>query len=282
MTAHNRWMGVLCLLGVAVGVATAGELPVTYLTPETFAANLGDSVLLRVQLGEALRAAPTAWPEDQLAWFFVRSGDTAQNRPTVRAVDRDPNAAEVSMPRPGATVVGFDSKPVVAEVLGSELKSFLTKNVAGAADDPAVRGLKAARRLRVRRIQSATTLIRVAAPGAQVVPSVIAMSKTGQKVEIRPLSDPTMVPVGRDLPLRVYVGASKEAGAKVQATSLDGGTTVAATTDSSGAAHFRITHTGQWRIEFHYAEPNVTDADIDWDIRSATLTFEVTKEGAGK
>ena len=54
------------------------------------------------------------------------------------------------------------------------------------------------------------------------------------------------------------------------------------TTDRSGMTYFRITDPGVWRIEFHHAELLENDADAGWVIYSATLTFEVPTQGAGK
>ena len=56
-------------------------------------------------------------------------------------------------------------------------------------------------------------------------PSAIATSKTGQAVEMRLIADATAIPVGSDLPLRVYVGGEKKVGVKVRATHVASGKT---------------------------------------------------------
>ena len=135
----------------------------------------------------------------------------------------------------------------------------------------------------MRRIESAKGLVRVSDPeGRPVRPSAVAQSKTGQAVEIRPLADPTMTAVGSDLPLRAYVLGEKLVGARMLATCIADGVTREAITDESGSCHFRIASTGVWRVEFHDVRPLSDDPEATWAIYSATLTFEVTRNGAGR
>jgi uncharacterized GH25 family protein len=110
--------------------------------------------------------------------------------------------------------------------------------------------------------------------------SAIATSKSGLAAEIRPQFDPTAAPVGSDLPLTVYVDGDKCPGAKIQATSLSTGQTTTMTASPSGSAHFAVTDTGVWRVEFHHLQAPPSGG-AEWVLYSATLTFEIMK-GAGQ
>ena len=76
----------------------------------------------------------------------------------------------------------------------------MSGNVAAAAKADS-RRVTGGQTVRVRRVESATTMVRVPTPDGRALSSATAMSKTGQAVEIRPLFDPTVLRVGRDIPL---------------------------------------------------------------------------------
>ena len=282
MNAYGLRAGPLLAVVTVVALATAGVPPVMYLMPDQFTASLDQPVTLRVESGAALTAQTAQWPSNEMAWFFVLADGTRHNHDQIAATDPDKKTVAVELTQPGATVIGFDTKPVISQVSGKDLAAFLTKNVAGAEASPAVRELTGRQNLRVRRTQSATTMIRVPAGDHRDLNSAVAQAKTGLSVEIRSMFDPTVITVGSDFPLRTYIGGSKKAGVKVQATSLTGGKTWSKVTDTSGVAYFRIKHPGTWRIEFHHAQPLENDPQADWAVYSATLTFEVATEGSKK
>jgi hypothetical protein len=280
---HLHRLAATGLIAAGFAVASAAEPAVTYLTPETFEPDTGQMLTLRVNAGTPLTAEVAPWPGDQLNWFFVRGGGTQQNRPNIPATARDANAAEFQIAQPGVSVIGLNLKPVVVEMSGDDLKAFLLKNVAGAERDARVAALSGKATVRVRRIESATALVRAPEPaGQERAPSAIAMSKLGLPGELRSLMDPTVCKPGSDWAVRIYIEGSKKSGGRVQATSLADGKTQSAITDQSGAARFHIGAGGTWRVEFHDAETQENDPQADWVLRSGTLTFEVPTEGAGK
>ncbi len=278
MTATTRWAGMAATLVACAWAAMAADLPVMYLTPETYTPTVGQPLLLRAQLGTPLRAADTAWPQDRLASLFVLGGGTRLNRPTLPPSARDVNATEVTIAHPGVTVIGCNEQPQVTALTGEELRGFLRQNLAAADENPEVQALAGVKQVRVRRIASAVTQVRSPEAGLRA-PSPLALAKVGLRNEIRPLMDPTATPVGRDVAVRVYVEGSKVAGAKVQATNLAQGTTQDKRTDDTGATYFTMTAAGTWRIEFHVAQKLSDDPEADWLVRSATLTFETPAEG---
>ncbi len=279
MRGFRLYASVLAGIAILAPTAAAGVLPASYLLPDKFVATAGGQVSLRVETGTPLAAQTAAWPADRLKWVFSRGVGVQENRDRIEATDPAKQVAAVTIPTPGVTVIGVDFKPVVTQVSGAELNAFLTANVAGAADNPAVKALGAQPKVRVRRIESATTMVRAPAGDIRDEHSAVAQAKTGQAVELRPLFDPTMLKVGADFPVRAFVDGSKQAGAKIQASAK---ATDAKTADDTAAAPFSIKQAGVWRIEFHHAEPLKNDPAADWVIYSATLTFEVRSEGAGK
>ncbi len=283
MITHMKRLAAVALLAAGLGRASAAEPAIVYLTPDTFTPSPGQMLTLRVNAGSPASAAVAPWPADQLSWFFVRGGGTQENRPGIPATARDANSAEFPITQPSVSVIGFDAKPTVVEMSGDDLKSFLLKNVAGAEKDPRVAALAGKTTVRVRRVQSAMALVRAPeGSGEQPMPSAIAMSKTALKGDLRSLMDPTVLKVGSDWAVRIYIEGTKKSDALIQATSLATGKTLSAITDDTGATHFNIATGGVWRVEFHDAQPLEGDPQADWVLRSATLTFEVPTAGAGK
>jgi hypothetical protein len=265
----------------AMGTATAGIPPVTYLVPDDFTPARDQTVNLHIEAGAALAAQTTDWPTNELEWFFWRGDGKQENRQTLAPATPQLRSVAVRA-YPGVTVIGLNKKPVAVEASGTELAAFLSANVAGMKEDPAVRKLSAQLTAKLRRFESATTMVRVATGDVRDLHSAVAQNKTGQTAEIQALFDPTRLRAGADLPVRVHLRGTKQAGAQVRATCLAGGRSEERITDPTGSTYFRITQPGAWRIEWHHAEPLAGDPAADWVLYTATLTFEVPAEGGDK
>ncbi len=270
--------GGLGLVLAATAAACAGPLTTSFLTPSKYSAALGESLTLHWDAGTALTAQPVPWPSGEVNLLFIRGGTEQENRHDVRPQRTQDNFVAATIAQPGVTLIGAE-RPVVREVTGADLRAFLTQNVATDKIAADVARLDAGRTYHVRDITSAKTLIR-ALTAEPEAPSAIATSKTGLKGEIRPQFDPTLAPIGSDLPLVVYIDGDKCAGAKLQITNVATGKTTTLTADQGGSVHFPVTDLGVWRVEFHYAQPLANDPAADWTVNTATLTFEVTKGGA--
>lgn len=247
-----------------------------FLTPERFQAAPGESVLLRAQAGhaEALDKAP--WPAARVRWLFIRGAGTQQNLDSAAPENATPDAVKLMLPPPDAAQIGLDLKPTIVNLPLSELKAFATKYAPDSKLEPL--GDRAGATIRVRRVESAKTLVRVIAAGQQPTPSATARSKSGQAVELRLMTDPTATRVGSDLALRFHIDGSPREGATIRAASAAGGQTLTATSDASGFARLRLTSPGVWRIEAHSISVLQNDPEADAALHTATLTFEVPAE----
>ena len=286
MSTSARFRQALSVVVAACGTAAAPAQTVTYLMPDACSIEGGKQVAVHVDIDDAGVLKRSAWPTQKIDWLFVLAPGTQENREDVGPANPAGDFINVALTRPGVTLVGMDTGPAPANVTGEQFKQFSKRAATGRAFADAIALIGDGDQVRIRRIESAKTLIRVRAPGAPLAArrlshSPIAQSKSGQTVEIRALTDPTAVIVGSDLPVRAYVFGSKRVGAKVRATSVAAGQTQEAVTDSSGSCHFRIDALGIWRIEFHDLKPLEDDPEVDWMVYSATLTFEVTRATTG-
>lgn len=94
----------------------------------------------------------------------------------------------------------------------------------------------------------------------------LTTTKTGSRIEIRPLRSPTLLAPGTDLPVIVYLESAAQAGVEVEAVGPDG-RRQSAVTDDVGAAHFAITASGPWTVRYR--------ARLDGAEHVAELQFDV-------
>lgn len=271
MNTGTARLALLVALAAVAGAAWAAPPAASFLSPSQYTFRPGDALTLRYEVGPAQAAQPTAWPADEIEWFFVRGGGEQENRHEVRPERADDNFIRVIVPHAGVTVLGTNRTTVLKEVTGDELRAFAEQNLAELPE--AAKSLAADRKLRVRHYSSAKTFIR--ADDGSVEPSAIAARRTGQKVELRPLFDATVAHVGSDLALFAYVDGAKQPGALVRATHVASGKFQTLTTDAEGSGHFRIDATGAWRVEFHKLVPPDGNAGANWVLYTGTLSFEV-------
>jgi hypothetical protein len=277
VNACRPWLAPL-LIAAAAGPVLADPLGASFLVPSRYTTAQTEAITVRFGSGAGFDTTPDPWPSDRVEWMLVRGGPTQENRHDVRPAKAADDFVTVEIAHPGVTLIGVDQKPDVIDVTGAELKAFAAAHLGETAARARIARLGDDQKVRVRRVASAKTLIRVA-DGAITRPSATALGKTGQVVELRPLIDPTVVAPGTDLPLWVYVGGVKRPGVKVEATHVASGKQVSFETGRGGAGHVRIPAAGVWRVAAYFIEP-AGDAAATWVLRSATLTFET--KGAGR
>lgn len=253
-----------CLVVLMATTPAAIAQETRYLLPSEFSIDAGGAVSLEVR-GDAPVAQ--AWPDADMSHFFVLSPGAKSNRPRLP----HPAAGKPSwkLDRQGVSMIGFDLNERTIEAAPPTLAAFLDAHAPAAITERP----QGAAPLEIARVETFSTLIRVGdVPGA----SSVAVDKTTQAAEIRPLFDPTAVEPGTLLPVKTYVHADGEKGARVFATHLDSGRRLESITNKSAIAKFTLPWAGRWLLEFHHVEP--PQDGRPWTIVSATMTFEITEE----
>ncbi len=277
-----RWMNRLALAAAALGGGVgAAAQDVAYLLPDAYAAAPGAKVAVHVERAAGAEPVRVAWPEDRAGWMFISADGDQENRHGVKADAPGGDSVSVMAPNGGAEVVGLDLAAAVSSVDAGRFADFRAKFVAAPrANEPAAGSVAptAAReaKVRVRRYESLNTIVRVNAEGLEPGPSQIVTAKTGQKASIRPVMDPTGLRAGSDVPFRVYTDGRAVGGGILTAVNAATGRTQTVTGDSAGICQVHIDSTGLWRLQFHHAVTS-PDSEADWNLYSATLTFEVTR-----
>lgn len=278
---------VICAGAVVWVVAAASGQTAQYLGADAYTARIGDRVAVHVEQGPAASARPVAWPAQQVRWFFYRAAGEQENQDEVRPVRSEENFVTVPLAHADVAVIGLDLKPVLRTLASEDFRRLADRAqpaaAAGSADRQAGLQLPAQGvQVRVRQIESAKLLVRVIGDDGRREPSATAMSKTGQKAEIRLLADPTVSGLGSDIPVRVYIDGDKVPGARVRATAVAGASVRDFVTDSSGFGFFRLDEEGLWRLHFEYLRPLKDDPQADWELYVGTLTFEAGRPGADR
>jgi hypothetical protein len=256
----------------ALGSVPAQDAAYLVATPPTAAP--GEPVAMHVERGEAGASLRVAWPSDRAEWMFLNAGGNGENRHGVQPDEPDGDTVATKAPQEGVLVAGLDLSPVVESVSAASFAAFRRAHLP--ADSAGAAPAAPAGQVRIRRIESLAAIVRAAPLGQEPSPSAIATSKTGQNVSIRPLMDPTGLRAGGDVPFRLLAGGRGVAEGRLAATSLASGRVQSVTADSSGICTLHIAEVGHWRLEFHHLTRSADDL-ADWNLHTATLTFEVTR-----
>ena len=257
-----RWL----VAGALLGSDPLAAQSVVFLHPDRPRCQAGQTLSFRAH-NRTEGAERRAWPG--ATWCFVRGAGFQENLHDLASAPEEGGAVALALEHAGVNLVGVELPARMEDVPAPRFSRFLRERVGLEDETPGDQDS-----VRVRRVESLKALVTVVGEGPVAGHSSMALSKTGQAVEIRLLADPTTVTVGADVPVRTYVEGASCASALVRARSLDHGVEVSFRTDPSGIGCFRLSRSGRWRVEFHQAVRLAEDAGADWLVRSATLTFD--------
>ncbi|MEM1448227.1 MAG: DUF4198 domain-containing protein [Planctomycetota bacterium] len=253
----------------------ASAQSVTHFHPDVWRTSEGASVSIapRIDLEEA------EWKTRPFEWMFVRGAGSQSNHdelPTpagARASDEQPQRFTFEASTSDTWMVGVDLAPRVERVAPERWSAFRRTHAVDAPAAPTERRAGAAD-VRVDRRESTKTLVVVRDARGRSGSSGTSMSKTGQRMEIRPLSDPCTTIPGSALPIRLYVPDGLPLDRVLVARQLTSGETLRTRFDAKGFGHVVLPSAGPWRLEVHAARPEPKRKDVDWTVFSTTLTFE--------
>lgn len=205
------------------------------------------------------------WPEG-IDRIFVRSPGFQVNLSSEQAPRPviGQRSMAITLEHPGVTLIGID---LARSDLDWPVESFRVLTGAGATPE----SIPDAGTVRARLIECANSIVRVGSgPGST---ESVGTSKAGQVVEIRPLMDPAVAPVGSDVPLKAYIRGDAVKDAVVTATNASTGEVQDVHLARSGTGFFHVASPGLWRLEFRKAVRTEKENQPPWTVYSATLTF---------
>jgi uncharacterized GH25 family protein len=261
-----RWPKGLLALGFALGVQPLLAHDV-WIEPSSFSPVVGQTVALRLRVGQDLQGEPLALVPG-LANRFVFH-DPARRVPIVPRL-RAETAGLVRVANDGLQIVGYFSNPSFIELPAEKFNAYLAEE-----------GLET---IITRRSQRNEANAKGRELYSRCVKSVIlsGVSSEAQKdvrlgfpLELVAERNPYEVSAAQELPIRLMYEDRPLPGALVVAlNSLDPSAKQAARTDSDGRVRFRVGPGGMWLVKAVHMVQAPAGNDADWASYWASLTFD--------
>ena len=216
--------------------------------------------------------SPGLWPTSAAGWIFLRESGTQSNFEAGTPRAEDARAWTLTLAGDGAALVGWDLPPRVEETSVGALRAFLGER-GGAQALPLLGpdGRRANELVRLTRLESLALHV----PGRSADGTVL--SKSGQRMELRALLDPSTSAAGSDLVFKLYLPPGGDQGVFCRAQQLATGTTMELTRLADGVVRARLETAGPWRLEAH----RLRRLEGELELASTTLVFELPAAKAG-
>ena len=273
------------LLVLALCVALPLRAHEFWLAPVTVPLFAGDSARLTLRVGEHFDGDLVGFSTSLT--LAMRQYTTSGNIDLMTLLPRDTSASALLVPlrAPGTHMVIFNSHPNTISLSADTFHAYLhdegldfikaQREAAGIAGTPG--------RERYRRFVK--TLIRVAPkPGTvlsqPIKPDTTYSTVTGQRLEILPINNPTVMLAGDVLGVRVLFDGKPLKDALLKAWHRRGGQTLSirAKTAADGSAAFDLPYSGPWMISVVHMVPVLDVKDIDWDSLWSNLSFNLVNK----
>ncbi len=224
------------------------------------------------------------WPTQELGWLFVREDGTQRNYDALAPSPEDARLVRFERGTQGVALVGWDLPARVERSTGGELRAFLAERGFQRALPTGVEALPAEQAIAVQRIESLTLLARGTRVESSPEPSTVATSKTGQRMELRAVLDPSFAVAGSEFCFRMYLPAG---GARVEdallwarAVHLPSGEVRAVEVLPDRSLRTKLDRPGAWMLEAHRLRPleaarSETTPTAELELASSTLVFDV-------
>lgn len=265
----------LVALTITLGSASlsAHEL---WIEPSTFTPKLGESVAVRLRVGEHLKGEPLPLIPRLVNQFIVQ--DDTDRKPIGGRRGAEP-AGLVQIAAAGLHVVGYQSNPSAIELAADKFNAYLVEE-----------GLDAITALRARRNETsakareifsrcAKSLLQSGPPG-QLQEDGQRDRPLGCPVELVAEHNPYTLRAGQEMPLRLSYQDQPLKGTLVVAmNSLNPADRQQARTDGEGRVRFRLRPGGMWLVKAVHMVALPAGHDAQWESFWASLTFETANPG---
>jgi uncharacterized GH25 family protein len=241
-----------------------------WIEPTRFAPDVGQSVGLRLRVGERLAGDAVPRLATHVKRFVVAAGDAAEPQPVAGRRGDDP-AGVLRAAAAGLHVAGYWSHPSSIELPPEKFDTYLRDE-----------GLDAIAAQRTARAPSTAPVreqyARCAKSLLQVGPAAPSQAdrRLGLPLELVAERNPYALGTNQALPLRLTYQDQPLAGALVVAiNSLDPAARLSARSDADGRVSFALRPGGLWLVKAVHMVEAAADSGADWSSLWASLTFEV-------
>jgi uncharacterized GH25 family protein len=239
-----------------------------WIEPTTFAPQLGETVGVRLRVGQDLLGDPVPRDATLVNQFLVE--DAAGRKPVVGRHGADP-AGFVRVAMPGLLVIGYSSNPSPVELAADKFNQYLKEE-----------GLDAVASLRAHRNETGASARELFSRCAK---SLVLSGSPSEAQGDRPFGftlelvaerNPYTLRADEDLPIRLTYKNHPLAGTLVIALNRQNPSEkLAARTDNLGRVRFRLQPGGMWLVKAVHMVPAAAGSHAEWESFWASLTFDL-------
>lgn len=241
-----------------------------WIEPTSLVPEVGQSVGLRLRVGERLAGDAVPLLATHVKRFVVVAGDAAEPRPVPGRRGDDP-AGSVRVAASGLHVVGYLSQPSSIELPADKFDAYLRDEGLDAIAAQRAAHAPSTAPVREHYTRCAKSLLQVG-PAA----SSQADRRLGLPLELVAERNPYAIGADQRLPLRLTYQDRPLAGALVVAiNSLDPAAQQSARSDAEGRVQFALHPGGLWLVKAVHMVAAAADSGADWSSLWASLTFQV-------
>lgn len=263
--AKTRLLGVM--LTVMAPLACSHEL---WVQAQPFMPEAGGSASISLKVGENFDGESTPLVDERTAALRHFSAgsvlDLMPRLPRKTALPR----LDVPMASPGLHLLAYDSQPITFSLPADKFHAYLREEGLDKVIEQRTATGKAAQPGRERYRRNVKALLRAGG----VSDATYAVS-TGQRLDIRPLSDPYAAKPGATLRFRLMFDDRPLAGALVKGWHKQESQLllIKARTDAAGEVSLSLPYAGDWMVSVVHMIPARGVANADWDSFWGNLTF---------
>ena len=264
-----RWKSFLTIAVLALpAIANAHEF---WLRAEPFSPPVGTSSRLQMYVGEYFEGDQVGFVTSHAAklqhYFGGQMQDLIGLVPTTKAI----GDVAIKPTRAGTHVIAFDSHPASITLEAGKFNAYLHDEGLGQVAAQREQQGRAAMPGRERFRRMTKTMLRAGGQSDRTF-----AIRTGQRLELVPLIDPTATQVGRALQFKLFFDDKPLAGALLRAWHRHAKQTISirAISSEDGSVTFSLPYAGVWMIStVHMIAAD--SAEADWDSFWGNLMFEV-------
>jgi uncharacterized GH25 family protein len=244
-----------------------------WIEPTRLVPEVGQSVGLRLRVGERLAGDAVPLLATHVQRFVVAVGEAAELQPVASRRGGDP-AGSVRIAAPGLHVVGYSSQPSSIELPADKFDAYLRDEGLDAIVAQRAASASSTAPVREHYARCAKALLQVGPANSSQ-----ADRRLGLPLELVAERNPYALGPDRRLPLRLTYQGQPLAGALVVAiNSLDPMVRQSARSDVEGRVLLSVHTGGMWLVKAVHMVAAARQSGAEWSSLWASLTFEVHNE----
>lgn len=276
VTSPLKSMRALVSALILLVVHAAAQAHEFWMLPDQFAAPVGRPISLTLHVGENFSGDQVGFSQALVASLRVYNAEGVTDMSPRISPGAATGTFNVPVQRPGTHIIAMDSHPSRITLSGDKFHAYLheegldhiakAREAAGTAATPG--------RERYRR--NVKVIVQVGA-GAGAQSDATHSRRTGQMLEIVPLSHPSLQPIAKPMPFQISFDGKPLAGALVKFwnKAADQVLIVRIVTNAEGKVNFTPPWPGTWMASVVHMVPARDSKEDDWDSYWGNLTFSL-------